>query len=360
MPHLRGVHMLRIDKESSNKSGNAIIYGLLLGNDALDGGARFVEDSENLVEKFHAWVNDDEKFEDLVSLSCNDVDDRIVTLRVNYPYYFDNDFSDFSISDIEFNISNNKVASVKFDVYSDHLSWTQPWTVVDHLLLFHDKIASKNLEYIDFPDWLSDDERKKDDKEFEFIMDIAVGGYSVVFKASEQYQDRYFTDLLDAFLPILESAHRECITELLLKIKGNSVVTHFNFPEEIKNSCEQYLLYFVKFLKDIGIDAIAEIQEKSAGDVLFSVTPKNEGQALSQIRDALEIYLNLPRNTSITPFGVHADLSIQQLVSNIYHLKSQLALAAATIQQKELLIGQQQSMISNQLLSGEILVKSMA
>jgi hypothetical protein len=65
------------------------------------------------------------------------------------------------------------------------------------------------------------------------------------------------------------------------------------FPPAIRTACEQYLLYFVQFLEDLGVSATAEIKE-DAKRVLFSVTPTDGCAALQQIREALEVYLKLP------------------------------------------------------------------
>lgn len=108
----------------------------------------------------------------------------------------------------------------------------------------------------------------------------------------------------------------------------------FDFPPPIKNACEQYLLYFVQFLSDLGIEANAEVKEQ-ASKVLFSVTPANEKQALEKIRDALEAYLGLP----LAPeFAMAAsqfhDVAVSQLRANVLHLQSQIILAKAAIEMK--------------------------
>jgi hypothetical protein len=41
-------------------------------------------------------------------------------------------------------------------------------------------------------------------------------------------------------------------------------VTFFDFPEPVKVPCQQYLLYFVQFLKDVGVEATAELWDCSA------------------------------------------------------------------------------------------------
>ena len=163
---------------------------------------------------------------------------------------------------------------------------------------------------------------------------------------------------IDAVVPLLERTHKQAQANMLLRSQPHSIVTQFDFPEEVKVPCEQYLLYFVQFLRDVGIEASAEIQER-AGKVLFSVTPKDREEALENVKAALDVYLRLPSNPIPTSAGTdEVGIEVQRLVSNIYHLKGQLALAGAVIQQKDVLIQQQQSFIQQQLLSGHILIES--
>jgi hypothetical protein len=108
----------------------------------------------------------------------------------------------------------------------------------------------------------------------------------------------------------------------------------FDFPAPIKNACEQYLLYFVQFLSDLGIEASAEVKEQ-ASRVLFSVTPADEKQALEKIREALQAYLDLPLAPEFAKAagGFH-DAAVSQLQANVLHLQSQIALAKAAIEMK--------------------------
>jgi hypothetical protein len=139
----------------------------------------------------------------------------------------------------------------------------------------------------------------------------------------------------------------------------NSVVLHLDLPEEVKVSCEQYLLYFVEFLRELGVEATAELQQK-AGDVLFSVTPTSAEDALEKIKTALEIYLHLPSSIIVDSGSFDNEIAIQKLTANIYHLKGQLALEQAKLQAKDATIQAQQFLIRQQelFLSGEILTDS--
>src|SRR5262249_33523082 len=108
----------------------------------------------------------------------------------------------------------------------------------------------------------------------------------------------------------------------------------FDFPPAIKSACEQYLLHFVQFLSDLGIEAKAEIKEQ-ASKVLFSVSPIDEKQALEKVYEALQAYLELPRSPDLAMAASQArDVAVAQLQANVLHLQSQLMLAKAAMEMK--------------------------
>jgi hypothetical protein len=162
---------------------------------------------------------------------------------------------------------------------------------------------------------------------------------------------------ISRFLPIVKDLYDSTIASLSAKVREHAVVMFFDFPEPVKIPCQQYLLYFVQFLKDVGVDATAELEEQ-AGRVLFAVTPKDENVALEKVRQALDIYLRLPTSpsTDLVPQG--AGVEVQRIIAQVHHLKGQLVLAAATLQQKDMLIQQQQTFIDQQLLTGQVLISS--
>ena len=132
------------------------------------------------------------------------------------------------------------------------------------------------------------------------------------------------------------------VEELLRKVfnkikthKPHHVVTEtFQFPDQTKTVCKQYLVYFGQFLEDIGIEADVSVEEQ-LNSTLFTVIPKNKSEALEKIREALGIYLELPNSkNSILPVS-QADIGVVQLQSNILHLQSQLLLQNSIIQLKD-------------------------
>jgi hypothetical protein len=124
---------------------------------------------------------------------------------------------------------------------------------------------------------------------------------------------------------------------------ANSLTIAFDFPPEIKVACEQYLVYFVQFLSDLGIDADSELKQE-ANKVLFSVTATDPKQALEVISDALAIYLQLPSAPDFYR-AQEAEIAIAQLSANVLHLRSQLMLTQATIQAKDATIAAKQDHI---------------
>ena len=143
-----------------------------------------------------------------------------------------------------------------------------------------------------------------------------------------------YHEILDKFDALISTA----ISSLLLEVKQNSLTSIFRFPEEIKVPCEQYLIYFSRFLEDLGINAKTTVETRTQS-TLFTITPEDPTQALSQIRDALNIYLNLPEMPEDEFISrEYDDIAVQQLIATIYHLKSQLALANSIIQAKDMTI----------------------
>jgi hypothetical protein len=185
------------------------------------------------------------------------------------------------------------------------------------------------------------------DLEREVINLIAAKEYNLVFLAESMEIDKFgfrfnFTekkhyklkDIEREVLEIVESLHLEALKLLQERNTSDLLTTLFEFPEEIKTSCKQYLIYFAQFLADMGINATTSIKE-DANKVLFTITPEDETIALSKIQEALTLYLDPPTFENIGDENLNKDIAVLQWQSNIYHLKSQLALSQALLQTKD-------------------------
>jgi hypothetical protein len=127
-----------------------------------------------------------------------------------------------------------------------------------------------------------------------------------------------------------------------------AVVSVFRFPIAVASACEQYLIHFVDFLRDIGVDATADLRHE-AGQVLFTVTPTDRDQALELINEALTVYLNLPG--AVVELGTafpDEQLVIDKLQMNLHHLNAQLTAARMVMRLQESTIAAQELTIDAQ------------
>jgi hypothetical protein len=141
-------------------------------------------------------------------------------------------------------------------------------------------------------------------------------------------------------LEILHYFHKQVLKLTDAHYKESIFISAFNFPAELKVSCEQYLLYFAKFLRDLGINATSNLKEE-AGKVLFSVTPTDDVEALDKIREALAVYLNLP-SSPIVYNESFAAMRLQQQIENLQHSQR---MAARELQFNEKLLVAQSEII---------------
>ncbi len=136
-------------------------------------------------------------------------------------------------------------------------------------------------------------------------------------------------DLIEFYRPMVARLLEVCVRSILASMKRDSLVTFFEFPQSVRTACQQYLLYFVQFLSDLGIDADAELKE-DAQRILFSVTPRDDSEALERIQEALQAFLSIPGSSEFNDYAATTHgIAGQQLAANVKHLQSQLALARA-------------------------------
>ncbi len=167
----------------------------------------------------------------------------------------------------------------------------------------------------------------------------------------------------ESFLNVIEEKINS-IKIVFDRIKSNffenyqdKIIEGFNFPESLKISCGQYLLYFAQFLQDLGINATSNLEEE-AGKVLFSVTPTDDVAALDKIREALAVYLNLPASQIVYDESFAA-MRLHQQIDNLQHAQRMkemefrsvnyaLQLAQQNIDNNQITIKQKDSIIEQQ------------
>jgi hypothetical protein len=234
---------------------------------------------------------------------------------------------------------------IKFVMTYDLNNWKEKYSFLEYREVFTKILDGRDVFYLNSGNDLQI-------KNYEDIYDNKV--ISIAF---HNFIENSIYGDIEEYLNFLKNIHLETVKTILTKITEGVVAFTFNFPEKIKITCEQYLLYFAQFLRDIGINATSNLKEE-AGKVLFSVTPTDDVEALDKIREALAVYLNLP-SSPIVYDDSFAAMRLQQQIENLQHLQKmavreirsgerELRLAQTVIEHQDKIINQKDSIIEQQ------------
>jgi hypothetical protein len=276
-------------------------------------------------------VYDLDLIENIGDITISDIPKDIWFIRLKNNFEFSNEIDFYSN---EIRISERDEINIDWSLsfvfhFSDWEHWKKPYSIAEYAETLNKLIKEKSNLGINF---------------------VPVDEESILngFKINcNIIPSNKINDEISKYYLIFSDIFKDLNYLLVGQHSLNSVVSIFEFPEEVKVPCQQYLLYFVQFLNEIGISATAELKNE-AGNVLFSVTPTSNEIALSQIRAALEIYLGLPSNNFMGVFNPSWNAKDQQLIANVQHLQSQLMMANAIMNTQSDTISNQQYIITNQ------------
>lgn len=213
----------------------------------------------------------------------------------------------------------SKIPSIKINLQLQEWEhWAKPWSMSS--LAKEIEINIKNLNDNRIIYWQDDPDSMLNGFGVEYFPDSE----SLIISQEVAY-------LLDALEKVIDETNKSLLTSL----DSESVFTYFQFPDEIKTACKQYLVYFTQFIADMGIVVDTELKEE-LNHTLFKVIPKDKDESLDKIREALNIYLNAPNDKNFQlQISNQTDVAAKQWEANFYHLKSQLSLASSIIQAKD-------------------------
>lgn len=180
---------------------------------------------------------------------------------------------------------------------------------------------------------------------FEFKQFLAGNG-EVEFTLYVNLDSASIANVVSELIVSLSAIDSMIFEKLLLSNSLLNLNVSFKFLPEIKVTCEQYLLYFAKFLQDLGINATSDLKEE-AGKVLFSVTPTYDVEALYKIREALAVYLNLPASP-ISDLEYSENFALMRIQQQVRNLRHSLQMAKTELLSAQYALGLAQQNIENQ------------
>ena len=219
----------------------------------------------------------------------------------------------------------------------DIKKWSAPYSLVEFVGEFYRRL--RRLYQVRF---LDDEERGFEGDELVLQMKVQTTNLESTIEAEIFAHGNNIQRIYDQANAFLTST-----------LDKQSLAVFFDFPESISVACEQYLWYFGRFLQDLGVRAETALTHE-AGQVLFTVTPTDQKEALDKIKDALNLYLELP--SSPISDTANESIAVQRLESTVLRLRSDLKLAAAELKAKDATIKAQNLTIG--ILNGDVLVKS--
>jgi len=235
---------------------------------------------------------------------------------------------DFIKHSVFFNL-HQKSKYFGFDLTFDLNNWDYPYGAMDYCLSIDKLFKERNLNSI----------------ELEIVDDGTLHG--LFFRFHDLRPEKKIGNYIKEFIAIFRDIHNRTIHSLKERFNQNNLIFYFDFPDEIKYSCSQYLVYFASFLNDLGLKTTTEIRDELS-KTLFRIEPKDKNFALKKIKEALELYLTFPKVSDIS-LMLTPDSKIEhhKLISNIMFLRSQIELNKAVIQAKDATISAQNRELSN-------------
>lgn len=234
--------------------------------------------------------------------------------------------------------TSNQLFELSWMIRPHLKNWSAPYSLVELVSEFYRRLRRHyQVRFLD------DDERGFEGDELVLDMKVQTTNLESTIAAELFAHGDKIQEIYDQTTAFLTST-----------VNKESLAVFFDFPESISVACEQYLLYFGQFLHDLGVRAETALTHE-AGQVLFTVTPTEQREALDKIKDALNLYLELPSS----PISDHPNesIAVQRLESTVLRLRSDLKLAAAELQAKDATIKAQNLTIG--ILNGDVLVNSM-
>ena len=342
--------IFRVGRQYNDDIAELIFNGELI--DEQDGYILFSPFKEKH-ETAHVCINSQDFYRRIKDYSLEAIVRKAANTSLTFNWQLYNNLQEVGIESIAiYNYDSyrapnkKKEVNVGFDLFLDGINWKKEWSLNSYLESFFSTVKDydetfqvKGFRSSDILDLLESNSSfdsnilysnlyKKDFPKVSLRISIIYTN----FEAS-------LSDVIDRCIQIFTKAHLAVVEKYQSSLTTYSLTERFNFPPEVKTACEQYLLYFAEFLKDVGIKVSTNITKEDQ-DVILTVIPESKEDALEKIGHLLNLYLHLPNGTLVNDYQLNADMGIQaqKLYGQIKQLESQLSYANAENQLLQLTV----------------------
>ena len=305
----------------------------------IDSGKAVIRCAPNNYNNYNVHINDYSIYEYIANSSVKSILLNVENVEFNIPLDLDYAINKFYCHN--FSLIRKKGEQrfcFYFDFYVDANDWNNTWSIGENINEFSNCISEFELKIRHF-NYLEDYENLSGKIQYTICTD-----YIEDIESSLDY-------FLDKYTTAFNSAYKRILNKYPSSLNTYSLTERFNFPPEVKTACEQYLLYFAEFLKDVGIEVTASITEEDE-NVILAVEPKNKEEALENISQLLNLYIQLHTSPIVNSYQPASELSFpaQKLQAQVINLQS----LNATIHQKDTLISQQSQTIQSQQITAQV------
>lgn len=257
----------------------------------------------------------------------------------NCKYIFENTPTDILLEDLQ------KVTTAEFceDTFIMATGSSDSYLGYVQIGKKKDKLYYRTVFYVTWEHWEEDANFYKVQKQFENFtydekhtveMADIDDGFTVEFVFSSSVSG-VLAEQIENSRKYFHQVKNQIIASI---VNPDVFISQFNFPQEYRHVFTQYLTYFGKFLEDLGISGEISIEQKD-GKTILKVASDQKQETLDQINAALLSYISLPSSdisTIIKPApDLESQIRLQQLLSAVDHMKSQLNLSKAIISVKD-------------------------
>jgi hypothetical protein len=193
----------------------------------------------------HAEIRDERPWTEITAFRVGDLAQHFATVSASYEAGWEGwDKVEVGL----WSVRGRQKRQISFSLHPNYECWAKPYSIAEYAEAFENSVKTLALSGVAY-----------------YEQDILISnGFGI--RCSVTNRNPVLSDELGRCAEVLKRICEKAEEMLSTTARRNAVTSFFSFPPEVKTACEQYLLYFVQFLGDLGIQAEAgRLRDPSRG-----------------------------------------------------------------------------------------------